>query len=146
MARRSSFSPSGLGGLPRFFGFSMRRIVVTHKTLDKTNYSGTIKATKECIMYRDDDKLYKVEAPNYDAICVICGQKCNNGAARENHARKHQREGRARIVGFGGPAGRRYYTKGSGYSTHSGHASWCEEFPPGASHECSCRAELEKAS
>ncbi len=35
MARRSSFSPSGLGGLPRFLDFSMRRILVTQKTLDK---------------------------------------------------------------------------------------------------------------
>lgn len=44
MARRSSFSPSGLGGLPRFFGLFMGRIVVTHKRLDKPIYCGTIYA------------------------------------------------------------------------------------------------------
>lgn len=44
MARRSSFSPSGLGGLPRFFGFSMRLIVVAHKRLDKRILGGTINA------------------------------------------------------------------------------------------------------
>ena len=98
-------------------------------------------------MYRDYDDLFKrIPERTGPMLCVICGQACEYGSARENHARKHQREGRARIVGFGGPDGRRYYTLGSGYSTPSGHASWCEEFPPGAPHECSCRAELAKAS
>jgi hypothetical protein len=40
--------------------------------------------------------------------CRLCGKECLHGAARENHARKHQREGWARIKGFGGPDGRRY--------------------------------------
>ena len=32
-----------------------------------------------------------------------------------------------------------------GYDTPSGHDIGCEEFPPGAKHECSCKAALDVA-
>lgn len=43
-----------------------------------------------------------------DHRCRLCGKKCQHGIARENHARKHEREGTVIIKGFGGPSGRRY--------------------------------------
>lgn len=44
-----------------------------------------------------------------DRKCVLCGKECPHGIARENHARKHQREGTAGIRGSGGPSGRSYF-------------------------------------
>ena len=44
-----------------------------------------------------------------DDLCVLCGKECPHGIARENHARKHEREGTAGIRGSGGPDGRRYF-------------------------------------
>ena len=47
--------------------------------------------------------------PLYDGDrCRLCCMFCMHGIAKENHARKHQREGTAKIYGFGGPDGRRY--------------------------------------
>lgn len=49
------------------------------------------------------DSLYK------DGACRLCGRKCHTGTARDNHARKHQREGRVLIKGWGGPGGYRRF-------------------------------------
>jgi hypothetical protein len=46
----------------------------------------------------------------YDAKCCrLCGRYCPDGAARDNHARKHEREGAVAITGFGGPDGARRF-------------------------------------
>lgn len=41
--------------------------------------------------------------------CELCGKYCPSGTARDNHARKHEREGTVKIKGWGGPDGARRF-------------------------------------
>lgn len=63
-----------------------------------------------------DQSLYRQNADR-DWVCVLCVQVCKHGIARENHARRHEREGRAVLFGVGGPNSRReHYVEKSALS------------------------------
>ena len=44
-----------------------------------------------------------------DGRCKLCGRHCPSLIAKDNHARKHQREGAVAIKGWGGPDGARRF-------------------------------------